>query len=88
MENAGDYFVALQPERATAIGQPTIVSLAEPRRRRGMLVGAVGAVGAVVAVLVAAIVTVGVAAPSKRAVRLQPDSRPVAVPASMGPPAS
>jgi hypothetical protein len=79
MENAGDYFVALQPEHAVALGEPANASRDEPKRRRGMRVGAV------VAVLVAAVVTVGLAVPSKRAVRLQPDNRPIAVPASMGP---
>ena len=79
MENAGDYFVALQPERATAIGGPAIVSVRERSRRRGMLAGAVAAV------VVAAFVTVGIAAPGKHAAHVQLDNRPIAVPASMGP---
>ncbi|MDQ1542109.1 MAG: hypothetical protein QOH29_2835, partial [Actinomycetota bacterium] len=78
MENAGDYFVALQPEQATAIGEPANASAGEPKRHRGRVLVVVAAVVA------AGLVAVGLTAHGAGGHRRPVDTRPIALPESMG----
>jgi hypothetical protein len=78
MENAGDYFVALQPERPLVVVEPAGGSTGAPKRRRRLVLVVVAAVVAAGLVVVSLIASA--TGPTRRPI----DTRPVAVPASMG----